>query len=67
MIDYYQLEGFIQEGTMIRIDKNKHINGNLDDHRKGNLRFLCPNCHSQTNTYRGKNMKRGKMVVGGES
>lgn len=32
-----------------------HINGNNRDHRKENLQFLCPNCHSQTNTYAGKN------------
>ena len=32
-----------------------HINGNHLDHRLSNLRFLCPNCHSQTTTYSGKN------------
>lgn len=32
-----------------------HINGNSYDHRLENLRFLCPNCHSMTTTYRGKN------------
>src|SRR5690242_1580081 len=32
-----------------------HINGNHTDNRLENLRFLCPNCHSQTNTYCGKN------------
>lgn len=32
-----------------------HINGNNRDHRIENLRFLCPNCHSQTDTYAGKN------------
>lgn len=32
-----------------------HINGNHSDHRLENLRFLCPNCHSQTETYSGKN------------
>jgi transposase len=32
-----------------------HINGVRNDHRLENLRFLCPNCHSQTETYSGKN------------
>ena len=32
-----------------------HINGENGDHRLENLRFLCPNCHSQTDTYAGKN------------
>lgn len=32
-----------------------HINGKHFDHRKENLRFLCPNCHSQTDTFSGKN------------
>ena len=35
-----------------------HINGINNDHRIENLRFLCPNCHSQTNTYAGKNKKK---------
>lgn len=32
-----------------------HINGNHFDNRIENLRFLCPNCHAQTDTYCGKN------------
>lgn len=32
-----------------------HINGKHLDHRIENLRFLCPNCHSQTPTFSGKN------------
>jgi len=32
-----------------------HINGINNDNRIENLRFLCPNCHSQTNTFSGKN------------
>lgn len=32
-----------------------HVNGRSDDHRIENLKILCPNCHSQTETYAGKN------------
>jgi hypothetical protein len=32
-----------------------HINGCSNDHRLENLRFLCANCHSQTDTFCGKN------------
>jgi len=34
-----------------------HINGDSADHRWENLRVVCPNCHSQTSTYRAKNMR----------
>ena len=30
-----------------------HINGKWKDNRLANLRWLCPNCHSQTSTYTG--------------
>ena len=35
-----------------------HINGCNTDNRIDNLRLLCPNCHSQTDTYCGSNIKR---------
>lgn len=35
-----------------------HINGVRNDNRLENLRFLCPNCHSQTDTYCGKNIPK---------
>ena len=31
-----------------------HINGDWLDNRCGNLRFLCPNCHSQTSNFAGR-------------
>jgi RNA polymerase subunit RPABC4/transcription elongation factor Spt4 len=34
-----------------------HINGVRNDHRINNLRIICPNCHSQTHTYRSRNIK----------
>jgi len=34
-----------------------HINGNSNDHRLDNIRFLCPNCHSQTDNFAGKKRK----------
>lgn len=34
-----------------------HINGDFSDNRKENLRFLCPNCHSQTENFGAKNKK----------
>ncbi len=34
-----------------------HKNGDSTDNRRENLRFLCPNCHSQTDTYGHKNIK----------
>lgn len=34
----------------------EHKNGIHNDHRLSNLEFLCPNCHSQTDTYSGRNI-----------
>lgn len=41
---------------ILRLD---HINGKRTDHRLSNLRFLCPNCDSQSDTYCGRNKKVG--------
>jgi hypothetical protein len=39
-----------------------HINGRRDDNRLSNLRLLCPNCHAQTPTYRGRNIGTSKRL-----
>ncbi len=44
-------------GKNIPLELN-HIDGNRNNHRLENLEILCPNCHAQTVTYRGKNMKK---------
>jgi hypothetical protein len=36
-----------------------HINGDWSDCRQENLRFLCPNCHSQTGTFGNKKRNGG--------
>lgn len=35
-----------------------HKNGKHLDHRLENLRLLCPNCHSQTDSFSGKNKNK---------
>lgn len=50
------------QGETIVLDLD-HINGDNCDNRLENLRFLCPNCHSQTDTYKGRNKNTGKLKV----
>jgi hypothetical protein len=37
-----------------------HIDGNFENNKPENLRFICPNCHSQTDTYKARNMGKGR-------
>jgi 5-methylcytosine-specific restriction endonuclease McrA len=43
-----------------------HVNGNGDDNRLENLQLLCPNCHSQTENFAGRNRRDGTPPIGGD-
>jgi hypothetical protein len=43
--------------TPIELD---HIDGNCANNAKENLRLICPNCHAQTEFYKGANAGRFK-------
>jgi len=41
----------------------EHKNGINNDNRLENLTFLCPNCHTQTNTFAGRNRNRNRNKI----
>jgi len=44
-------------GSAITLEVH-HIDGNNKNNELSNLQILCPNCHSQTDNYRAKNIKK---------
>jgi 5-methylcytosine-specific restriction endonuclease McrA len=50
------------QGVQIPLELD-HINGDSTDNSVDNLRLLCPNCHSLTPTWRGRNVNTGKTKV----
>lgn len=40
-----------------------HINGIRNDNRLENLRILCPNCHSQTDTFASRNKQKVPKAI----
>lgn len=42
-----------------------HVNGDRLDNRLENLRLFCPNCHAQTDTYRGRNIGGPRVMEPG--
>lgn len=40
-----------------------HRNGRSTDYRVENLRFLCPNCNSQTNTFAGRSLRKSRSCI----
>jgi hypothetical protein len=41
-----------------------HIDGDCNHNSRENLRLICPNCDSQTDTYKGKNLGKGRRSKG---
>jgi hypothetical protein len=41
-----------------------HIDGNAGNNLPENLRLLCPNCHSQTEYFSGRNKGNGRKIRG---
>lgn len=41
-----------------------HIDGNAGDNSLSNLRLVCPNCHSQSDTFSGRNKGNGRAARG---
>lgn len=39
-----------------------HIDGSYKNNNESNLRCICPNCHSQTDTYKAKNTGNGRTL-----
>lgn len=49
-------------GKPIRLEIH-HIDGDRTNNNMDNLQILCPNCHSQTENFRGKNINKEKTVT----
>lgn len=49
-----RIEEWMNNPISLELD---HIDGNRTNHSLDNLRIVCPNCHAQTDTYRGKNIE----------
>lgn len=61
--DVCKLGDWLNNKIVLELD---HINGDRLDNTLQNLRFLCPNCHSQTKTFRGRNINKGNKKVSDE-
>lgn len=51
------LENWLNKPVSLELD---HIDGNSSNNDPSNLRMLCPNCHSQTPTWKARNKGNGR-------
>lgn len=52
------IKDWLTKSLVLQLD---HINGDSFDHRILNLRLLCPNCHSQTDNFTGRNIGNARI------
>jgi hypothetical protein len=52
------LDKWLNSPITLEVD---HTDGNTQNNDRDNLRALCPNCHSLTDTFRGRNKIKGKF------
>ena len=52
-----QLDNWQGQPIPLELD---HIDGDNTNNELENLRIVCPNCHAQTEHYRGRNMRKYK-------
>jgi len=53
-----KIDNWLREHLTLEVD---HIDGNNKNDSRNNLEALCPNCHSLTDTWRGRNKKPGTI------
>jgi hypothetical protein len=53
------LDSWLGNSIVLEID---HTDGNPFNNRPENLRWICPNCHSQTPTYKNRNKGNGRVL-----
>jgi 5-methylcytosine-specific restriction endonuclease McrA len=44
----------------------EHVDGDAYNNQESNLKFICPNCHSQTNSYKNRNKGKGRELNKGK-
>ncbi|HTW17818.1 MAG TPA: HNH endonuclease [Nocardioides sp.] len=66
----YVCEGCANDGTWrsrpLRLHVD-HIDGDFENNEAENLRFLCPNCHSQTDNFSGRSRGRYSATAPGDT